>query len=647
MNARNWIAAGLIFGFFTAAHADTSGRVSVSYHEPLQKLELRETGGLGPAAMNFDALGKSFKLELQPNLNFLSAEARNALPEGIGVYRGKLAGNDDSWVRVVVHNGQPSGMVWDGTEMFVIEAPGDSVVAATQPLVYRLADLNIAPGTMTCGAHDFSGTGNAVYEAVVGEIGTHAAQGPGAVTQIDIGQVADFEFTNANGGDAGAAAQVVARMNLVDGIYSQQLGIQINVPEIDTFNDANDPFTESDASLLVDEVALYRETTPAQAALGLTHLWTGRNLDGSTIGIAFDNVLCNQRVGAGLSEGRSTPAFDSLIAAHEIGHNFGAPHDGVPGACAAEPQTFIMAPSLNSGITSFSQCSIDIMSLNASRAACITALPTVDMSVRLSGQSTSALLTNTNELTIDLQNHGGNGATGVEAVITLPVNVTFESVTTTQGTCTEGAGTITCDIGDVPGQTTRTVMLTTTSSSVGSGSFDVSVTADTDERASNNQASAPLTVNPAVNLVASNPPSASINLNQSTTVRTTIDNTSTLEATDVALSLSFSTGLTPDSVTWTAGTCTISPQQIDCSTATMAGQSGSTLTIEVTGTSAGTRSYTGTLTANEVDADTSDNTVSSSVQINDPADDDSGGGSMGLPFLLFLGALLAIVRRRA
>ena len=641
MKARNWIVAGLMFGLFATANAEP-GRVSIAHFEPLQKLSIDEADGLGPALMKFDALGQSFDLELEPNLGFLSPEARAVLPQGLGVYRGAIAGKPGSWARIVVHDGLPSGMFWDGSEMFVVESPADSALAINESVVYRLADVNVAPGAMTCGAHDFSGSGAAVYEAVVGEIGERLAQGPGAVTEIDIGQIADFEFTSANGGDAGAAAEIVTRMNIVDGIYSQQIGVQINVPLIDTFNDINDPFTESDASLLIDEVATYRDTTPAQNALGLTHLWTGRDLDGSTVGIAFDNVLCRQRVGAALSEGNVAANFDSLIAAHEIGHNFGAPHDGVPGACASEPQTFIMAPSLSANITAFSQCSVDIMVANAAQASCIRALPTVDMSVRLTGQASTVFLTNTQQLTIDLQNQGGSQATNVAADITVPANVTFVSVTTSAGTCTNGAGIVSCQLGDVPGQTTRTVTLTTTATSVGSGSFDAVVSADTDERAGNNQASVQLTVDPAVNLVATNPGTSSINLDQSTVVQTTIDNTSTLDATGVTLSLSFSSGLRPDTVTWSAGTCVIGVQQIDCTAATIAGESSSTLTIGVTGTTAGTRSYSGTLASNETDADIADNSVTASVRIIDPNDDDSGGGSMGLPFLLLLGMLTVI-----
>ncbi len=656
MNTAKWIFAGLILGLFSSANAANSGGVSVSHFEPLQRLSIeaanapvgQEPDGSVAVSFRFDAMGRSFDLQLEPNNNFLSQAARRSLSDDIGVYRGQIAGNPDSWARIVVHNGSPSGMLWDGTEMYVIEAPGDSAVQSNSPVIYRLADTFVDAGTMTCGSHSLAGNGAGLYKAVVAGVGVTIQQGPGAVSEIDIGAVGDFEFTTLAGGDSAAQAAIVARLNMVDGIYSQDIGVQINVPLIETFSDAADPFSdESDAGMLLDEVRTYRSNTPAQNSLGLTHLYTGRDLDGSTVGVAFDNVLCRSGVGSGLSEGRGSAGFDSLVAAHEIGHNFGAPHDGVTGPCESEPMTFIMAPAVN-GSTQFSQCSISIMQANAAAASCVTALPTVDVGVTLSGQPATVLLSNSPELTVDLSSNGASTATNVVVDITLPANVTFVSATPTSGTCSDGGGVVNCQLGDVPGLASRTITLTTDASSVGTGSFDAVVSADIDERATNNQASMMLTVDPAVDLAFVQPMGSSVDINQSTTVRATINNRSPLDATGVVLSISFGSGLRPDTATWSAGSCTVGIQQIDCQAANVAGLSNSTLDIGVTGSIAGSRSYTAVVTSNEADAVTSDNNVTGFVSVRDPNDDDDGGsGSIGLPFLLLMGLFGMLLRRRS
>lgn len=655
MKAFKRIVASAVFIVSSTVFAGQSGNVIVSHYEPLQRLSMRAENAAisetlrvtGPATLSFDALGQFFELQLEPNNGFLSASSRHALPVGIGIYRGRLAGNADSWARIVIFEGIPRGLIWDGNEMYAIEAPGDSIVQATSPIIYRLADTFIQPGTMTCGSESLSGNGAAMYGKLVGELSASALQGPGAVSEIDIGAVGDFEFTSAQGGDAAADAAITDRLNRVDGIYSQEIGVQINVPVIDTFSNQADPFTdESDASLFLDEVATYRQNTPTQDSLGLTHLWTGRDLDGTTVGIAYNGVLCRSGVGAGLSEGNSNATFDSLVAAHEIGHNFGAPHDGdMTEACGSEPLDFIMAPMLNINNNTFSDCSKTIMEASAAAASCVTPLPAVDISVGLTGQSSNVLLGTNPLLAFDVRSNGTLPVANVVADFTVPSNLTIDLVSASSGTCTTNAGNVNCDFGNFPELTVYTVTVDTTAATVGAGMIDATVTTtDVDERPVNNQYSQQLTVDPAVDLVINSPSTVTVTLDQSATIRATLENRSILDATGVTVSVSLGSRVQVDSATWSIGTCTVTAQQVDCQTANFANQSNSTLTVGVTGLSAGTQAYTVTMTSNEADADPSNNNVNGTVTVNDPARE-SSGGAFGLPFLWLL-ALVAFMKIR-
>ncbi len=657
MKVFKWLVASAVLCISSTLAAGESNGVIVSYYEPLQRLNFhtdntettQKLRGAGPVTLSFDALGRSFDLQLEPNVGLLSAASRSALSAGVEIFRGRLAGDPDSWARIVVYDGMPRGLIWDGEQLFAIEAPGDSVLQASSPIIYRLADTIIVPGTMSCGADSLSGNGAAVFGKLIGELGTAMAQGPGAVSEISIGAVGDFEFTSAQGGDAAAAAAITTRLNNVDGIYSQEIGVQINVPLIETFSDPADPFTdELDAGSLLGELTTYRQNTPAQDSLGLTHLWTGRDLNGTTVGTAWIDALCLSGFGSGLSEGNGGATFDSLVAAHEIGHNFGAPHDGVPStpgtpSCESEPQTFIMAPMFN-GSNQFSQCTITIMQASAAAATtCVTALPTVDMTVLLN-QSATALLGQSPELAIDLSNNGASPAINVEVDITLPATVSFVSATASSGSCTNGAGTVNCQLGDISGVSGRTVTLTTTAAAVGVGTFDATVTADFDERPGNNQDSVQLTINPAVDLVINTPAAAPVLLDQSTTISAVLENRSILDATGVTLTISLNNGLRADSASWSIGACTVAAQQIDCQTATFSSLSNSTLNIGVTGLTAGAQGYTVTLSSNEAEADPANNSVNATVTVNDP--NSGGGGATGLPFLWLLGLSAFLTRRR-
>ena len=281
----------------------------------------------------------------------------------------------------------------------------------------------------------------------------------------------------------------------------------------------------------------------------------------------------------------------------------------------------------------------------AAASSCVSALPTVDMSVALNGQPASVFLSNSPQLTIDLSNNGLSLATNVAVDIDMPNNVTFVSATTSSGSCTNGAGTVNCQLGDVPGLSGRTVTLTTLASAVGVGMFDAAVTSDFDERPGNNQDSVQLTVNSAVDLVINSPAAATINIDQSTTLSAMIENQSVLDATGLTLSISLNSGLRVDSASWSIGTCTVTNQRVDCQAASLTAQSSSTLSFGVTGLAAGARSYTVALASNEADADTTNNLLTGTVSVNDP-NDDGGGGAIGLAFLWLLGLIGMMTRRR-
>jgi uncharacterized repeat protein (TIGR01451 family)/MYXO-CTERM domain-containing protein len=645
------------------APAAQAAPISVSHHEPLQRLSVQRANTVGsqkitiagPVDLSFDAMGRSFELQLSPNSRLLAA-ARDITGGSVVPYRGQLAGNDNSWVRIVIADGLPTGLIWDGNELFAIERAGDNVVGADTTIIYRLADAYIEPGSMTCGAGGELTNGAAIYKSLSAELNAVTAQAAAAGTQISIGTVGDAEFAAIH--NANSQQAILERMNSVDGIFSAQVGVQINVPLVQVFSNsgaASYPFSDTViAGDLLDELAAYRNGEANQNVNGLTHLWTGKNVEGSsgnasTVGIAFTGALCRQQFGAGLSEGRSVSnvTFDSLIAAHEIGHNFGAPHDGTSGsACEGETGDFIMAPSLN-GSQQFSQCSLDEMADDIARAeaqGCITPLPSVDMSFGLADPVPDVLLGNTATVTFDVINAGTLPAANVVADFVLPANVSYVAAAASMGNCTDGAGGVSCTIGDVDGTTTITVTLTSDTVAVGSGTFNANVTADIDDDTTNNQGSLMLTVQPAVNLSITPPSTRQLSVDQSTGLTALIENTSILDATGVTLSVSLSPGLRADSASWPLGSCTVSSSQIDCQGAALSAQSNTTLSIGVTAVTEGTKTLDITLSSVEAEADPANNSASATVNVGTPAQAESGGGSAGVWLLSLLG--LAGIRRR-
>ena len=197
MKAVTLLATAIIICFsVTASNAAQSGLV-VSHHEEfkdftlqavqaLQGASARASGGVAPAVFRFDALGRTYELQLVDNSRLLSADVRASLSKDIQLYRGQMSDVEDSWARIVVYDGIPRGVIWDGTQMIAIEPPGNNAVGSDSSVIYSLADTYVIPGTMSCGVGNasMSGAGNArisgaaMYRNLVAELS--AAQGPGA-----------------------------------------------------------------------------------------------------------------------------------------------------------------------------------------------------------------------------------------------------------------------------------------------------------------------------------------------------------------------------------------------------------------------------------------------------------------------------------
>lgn len=658
MNTSKWALGVAIAATLSTADAADRSDFSVSHYEPLQRLEMRSAGAQAanatqlPASaestvMSFDALGRSFSLELEYNSRFMVAARQNPALDGVHIYRGEVAGAEGSWVRIVMADGVPSGMIFDGQEYYAIEAPGDSAVVAEVPVVYRLADTYVAPGAMSCGSAAPGASAATAVETLLGELYT-AAEAQGAVSEIELGAVGDFEFTNSRGGDAAAAQAITTRLNNVDGIFSSQVGVQISVQVIETFSTDADPFTTNEAAELLDELSNYRLNNPAQNSNGLTHLYTGKDLIGTTVGIAWTGALCSDFFGAGLSQGNGGPGFDSLVAAHEIGHNFGAPHDGeLDSACESQTGDWLMSPQLN-GVDQFSPCSLVEMADDIAAAsdnqfgrACIAPLPSIDMVVGLQS-SASILFGADTDLSYEVVNNGSLDATNVTVDFAVPSNLTVNAATTASGACTTGTGSVNCTLGDIPGLGLRAVDITVTPNALGAGVISATVSADTDDRPDNNQESVQLTVDPAVDLVVNAPAGSTVRVGKSTTITAVLENRATIGATGVSLTVDLGSSLQPSSASWPLGTCVVQGQRVTCQAATFAAQSNSTVSITASGISEGSPRVTMSLASAEPDLVPDDNSGVGRFEVKESSD---SGGSTGPLFLLLLGVVAALRRR--
>jgi len=608
----------------------------IVYLEPVRALQAKHTAGTEQMQLSFEAFGKRFDLQLEPNAQ-LAAATPVERPDLIA-YEGRIAGLPGSWARLTRTREGLSGLIADGREIYAVEparevAPiADAALTppATGTVVYRLADALIDPQAASCGV---AGNGQptsalALYKSLASEL---APLGALAVdTQLDVAAVADYALFR----DYGAATIdfLLARLNVVDGIYAAQVGIRIHVGSTFVY-ETQDPFTATAAPDLLQQLANYRRTTIASRRLGLTHLMTGRELDDTTVGIAYLDTVCSLQ-SASLTEARSgklSAALISLVAAHEIGHNFGAPHDGEAGkACAAtNPNAYLMAPTLSTANSQFSPCSLDVIAQRVAAAQCLTAVDQVDVEIVAPVASARHGIGVNYSLTFNVRSIGTRDALATSAGFVIPAGSALEAVNAAGGTCTVIDRQASCSLGTLPSGASRTITLSITGQVIGTETLLADVTAMNDGSSANNSASVELVTAPLADLattVSATPSSLAVGADARFSV--TMTNLGPSVTSDARLSIDVPTGLAVNSIDAGGLACAASANSISCDPLLLATNDARTVVFTARAGTAGSFTVTAVALTAAVDPVSANNAASATVTVTAGS---GGGGGPGTP----------------
>ena len=436
---------------------------------------------------HFDAYGRRFSLELESNERLLAklpAQNKAALTR-YHLLRGRITGQDDSWVRLTEFNAHVEGVMWDGHDLYAVTAYEKIAPHLTNALagkagdtvVFRLSDSsNILPAAFCALERSADGLApdNSLvqYRKMVADLRMNAVAAATMSRQIEIALIGDTALQTRV---VDATAEMLTSFNTVDGIFSEQLGLLILPTVVMSVPPGADPFISTAPSTLLGQLSTYRQNTPAIAALGIAHLITGKDLDADIVGIARLSGACSSADGVSLSEGWRGSFSTGLIMAHELGHNLGADHDGEPGACPAVAQDFIMAPEFNFSAT-FSQCSLDTIRPFIQSASCIK--PAQYAHVEMPEAGTPIRVENDNPVVVPfvVNSTGTQAAQGVKINIAVPASFSVTSIAPA-GICTASAGALLCDLGAIPAGQSRPVSVTFLPSMEGGFTLDATVSA--------------------------------------------------------------------------------------------------------------------------------------------------------------------------
>jgi hypothetical protein len=353
----------------------SSENLSLADAQVLKFDELQVNNPTDELRLGITVFGQPLVLLLQRNELLLSKASKKLREREFSLYVGQLEGVANSWVRLSKIGNKYTGAFYDGNELWLIDSASAvntalkgseqlsaQAVSANESVIFRSSAIS---NLGMCALNDTRNQFN--YQQLLNDIEPSAVtQAAGATKEIEILIVADTEYVASSGSDTDA--QALSQMNVVDGIFSSQVGVQIAVTDIISLT-TNGDLTSTDPETLVIS---FRDFTQEQVGNpGLAHLFTGKNLNGSVVGVAYVNAVCNSS-SVGVSEAGNMSSIASLIAAHEIGHNFGAPHDRESGsACSGTGSGFLMNPSIT-GTDQFSSCSLEQMAPVIANASCLT-----------------------------------------------------------------------------------------------------------------------------------------------------------------------------------------------------------------------------------------------------------------------------------
>ena len=264
--------------------------------------------------------------------------------DGTMTYRGQMP-NEDGWSLALTLNEEfIYGYFKEGSETYYIEplwyfVPGQP---KDQFVVYAVSDVK-PDNVHKCGAEEMEDKMEDLSPD--GHIGHNDdyAEKMMACKEIELAIAADLSMYNFHGSVAAVNAFTFGVMNNVQTNYDNEFNDELHFNIVEQFvvaPPATDPWTNSnDAGTLLNS---FTSWGPGgfSANHDLGQLWTKRNLNGGTVGIAWLCAVCTANRYHVVSEFSSNADFMRVMTAHEIGHNFCASHD-------APNSGFIMQPSVS------------------------------------------------------------------------------------------------------------------------------------------------------------------------------------------------------------------------------------------------------------------------------------------------------------
>ncbi len=226
--------------------------------------------------------------------------------------------------------------------------------------------------------------------------------------------------------------------------------------------------------------------------------------------------------------------------------------------------------------------------------------------------------------TIAITNNGPEAADAVTLTDAVPPGTSFVSASSSQGTCGESGGTVTCSVGTLASGSGATVTLTLQANAEGLVTNTAIVSGDVqDPNLANNAASATTSVEvlEADLSVSKTDEDDPVDLDDDIVYQIVVENDGPGDATDVEVTDDVPALTSFVSATATQGDCSETGGTVTCDLGDLASGASATITLTVLADEAGEVTNTAAVSANERDPDEDDNEDSESTIVRGPPTD--------------------------
>ncbi len=242
-------------------------------------------------------------------------------------FKGKVAGEENSDVRLSISGAKIEGYFAVGGERFYIEAAGkySRFAGAEDFIIYQSGDLS-ANIDLYC-EDNLIGKLEKSEKSIENQI----LQSPQTLRVIEIATEADFELVTTFGGSIQANNEILSLLNMVEGVYETELNLTFTVVYQHSWTTATGFFGATRQAYLYAFRDYWNANFPAtNTPRDIAFLFSGKaNFMGQ--GQSFLGTVCLSPGSAyGFSGYINSFEANRVLMAHEIGHTVGANHvDGV------------------------------------------------------------------------------------------------------------------------------------------------------------------------------------------------------------------------------------------------------------------------------------------------------------------------------